>query len=70
MTTADKVSSFKKWKTAGTRWLQRFLQNTNSNAKWRQRESIKEDKVTYLYFSEYSSIVPDIANSGLMDEKC
>ena len=35
---------------------------TNSDAKYYgKRESTKEDKVTYLPVSEYSSLVPDIA---------
>ena len=31
---------------------------------------MEKDKVTYLEVSEYSSVVPDIENTGLMDGKC
>ena len=58
-------------KTVGTRWLPRFLQNTNRDAKYygNKKKTLKKDKVTYLQVSEYFSVVPEITNSGLMDGK-
>ena len=67
-----KRGRLRKQKTVGRMCqLPRFLQNTNSDCQvlWQQRESMGKDEVTYLQVSEYSSVVPDIANSGLMDEK-
>ena len=66
-----KQGLLRKQKTAGTRWLQIFLQNANSNTKYYSNEetSTEKDKVIYLSVSEYSSVVPDFAKGGVMDGK-
>ena len=32
-------------------------------------EKVEKSKITYLVVSEYTSVVPDIKNTGLMDGK-
>ena len=55
------------WIMDRMQWLPMFLQNTNSDAKYYGGKAKSQKKITYLQVSEYSSVVPDIANSGLMD---
>ena len=49
----------------------RFLQNGNNDAKYygNKGKAQKKNKVTYLQFSEYFSVLPDTADSGMMDGK-
>ena len=52
----------KDWTRKLTRWLPRFLQNTNRDAKYygNKKKTLKKDKATYLQVSEYFSVVPEI----------
>ena len=58
-----------KQKTAGTRFIPWFLQNTNSDTKHFGKKKKHGKRQAYLKLSKYSSLVPDIVKHSLAERK-